>query len=263
MGTPRYEKPAILAQIPRDRPCVIEASAGTGKTFTLEHLVVDLILETDTRIEEVLVVTFTERATAELRRRVREKLEQLLHWTDTAEGVPDAQCWRLDAEARRRIQAALTSLDAATISTIHGFCQRVLSEQAFHNGRLFGEKQVDARSAFSAAFRDVLRTRFAREPDLKDMVRLWLEAGESIESLEALLHRCSVERGELRPLFNPEAFLAALHASPLGPDMLPLFAKDIAKVHAATKKKLTGSISQECCTKSSPKALVRTLLTTP
>ncbi|HET9450498.1 MAG TPA: UvrD-helicase domain-containing protein, partial [Aggregicoccus sp.] len=246
MTSPRYEKPAILAQIPRDRAAVIEASAGTGKTFTLEHLVVDLILETDTRIEEVLVVTFTERATAELRRRVREKLEELLNHTGQAEGVPDAQCWTLGLEARRRIQAALTSLDAATISTIHGFCQRVLSEQAFHNGRLFGEKQVDARSAFSAAFLDELRSRFAREPELKDMVRLWLASGQSIEDLEELLYRCATERGELRPHFTAEGFLAVMKDCPLRPDVLPFISKEmeVQKVNASTRKTLASALAE-------------------
>jgi exodeoxyribonuclease V beta subunit len=211
MASPRYEKPAILAQIPRDRAAVIEASAGTGKTYTLEHLVVDLILETDTRIEEVLVVTFTERATAELRRRVREKLEELLNHTGMAEGVPDGQCWTLGPDARRRIQAALTSLDAATISTIHGFCQRVLSEQAFHNGRLFGEKQVDARSAFSAAFLDELRSRFAlpllhgARRAASPLHRRGIPRGD--EGLPAASRRAPVHRqgaGERRTAGHPE-----------------------------------------------------------
>ena len=50
---------------------LVEAGAGTGKTYTIEHLVVDLLLRTDASLEEILVVTFTEKATTELRRRIR------------------------------------------------------------------------------------------------------------------------------------------------------------------------------------------------
>ncbi|MCI0570122.1 MAG: UvrD-helicase domain-containing protein, partial [Myxococcaceae bacterium] len=240
MTTPRYEKPAILAEVPRDSSAVIEASAGTGKTYTLEHLVVELLLVVGVRIEEVLVVTFTERATAELRARVRKKLEELLAWTGTAEGVPDAQCWTLDAEARRRIEMALTSLDAATISTIHGFCQRVLSEQAFANGRLFGETQVDAREAFGAAFREELRTRLAREDAPRALLELWLREVGDLERLEALLFRCSTERGALEPRFDGPTLLGAVRACPLTADALKQLELEWAqeKLHAATRKAL-------------------------
>ena len=73
-----YRRPAILQEIPHDRHAVIEASAGTGKTNTIEYLVLDLLLNTDCSIEEVLVVTFTEKATAELRTRIRALLERAL-----------------------------------------------------------------------------------------------------------------------------------------------------------------------------------------
>src|SRR6185436_10842131 len=69
----RYGRPAVLAALPGDRHAVIEASAGTGKTFTLEHLVVDRLLE-GVSIESILVVTFTEKATREMRERIRRKI---------------------------------------------------------------------------------------------------------------------------------------------------------------------------------------------
>ena len=71
----RYAKPALLDAVPASH-CVIEASAGTGKTFTLEHLVVQLILD-GVPLESILVVTFTRKATLELIARVREKLAEL------------------------------------------------------------------------------------------------------------------------------------------------------------------------------------------
>ena len=73
MSTPTtilYPFPAELGRIARDRSAVIEASAGTGKTFLIEHLVVDRLVRGDARLEEMLVVTFTDRAASELRRRI-------------------------------------------------------------------------------------------------------------------------------------------------------------------------------------------------
>ncbi len=116
---------------------VIEASAGTGKTYTLEHLVLAL-LRAGVDIERILVVTFTEKATREMRARVRDRL---------AEG----------ARAEPVLARALASFDRAPISTIHGFCQRLLSEHAFATGRSFDESRVDGRTAFARALRTVLR----------------------------------------------------------------------------------------------------------
>ena len=74
----RYRKPPQLAQLGL-RHAVVEASAGTGKTYILEHLVVDLLLSRGATIDQILVVTFTEKATAELSTRIRRKLEELQH----------------------------------------------------------------------------------------------------------------------------------------------------------------------------------------
>ncbi len=105
---------------------MVEASAGTGKTYLLEHLVVELLLNHGARIEEILVVTFTERATAELCLRLREKLSELCRLSadhPAAAAVPEQKCWLIDEAARRRLRDALLAFDRATISTIHGFCR--------------------------------------------------------------------------------------------------------------------------------------------
>jgi exodeoxyribonuclease V beta subunit len=68
---------------------VIEASAGTGKTYLLEHLVLDLVATGRARLEEILVVTFTERATAELLARVRARIDEALSSPDSdGDGAP-------------------------------------------------------------------------------------------------------------------------------------------------------------------------------
>ena len=116
---------------------VIEASAGTGKTYTLEHMVLELVRR-GAPIERVLVVTFTEKATREMRVRVRERL------ASEAAGDP-------------LVARALAGFDRAPISTIHGFCQRLLAEHAFTSGRTFEHARVDGRAAFGRALRAVLR----------------------------------------------------------------------------------------------------------
>src|SRR5260370_9917932 len=78
MSDLKYRRPAILDKIPLDQHAVIEASAGTGKTYTIENLVVELLLKTDATIDRILVVTFTEKATSELRARIRATLEPLI-----------------------------------------------------------------------------------------------------------------------------------------------------------------------------------------
>ena len=69
--TLRVARPTVLRRLPLDRHVIIEASAGTGKTFTLENIVVELLLGTDVPLDRLLVVTFTEKATHEIRARVR------------------------------------------------------------------------------------------------------------------------------------------------------------------------------------------------
>ena len=211
-------RPAVLRHVPLDRHAVIEASAGTGKTFTLEHLVVELVLSADASLDQVLVVTFTEKATNELRVRVRAKLEQLL--AGGGDEPDEAQrragdFWTLDEAARSKIARALHAFDAATIATIHAFCQRVLRENAFASGRLFDEQQVDGRDAFSRAMREALRREVARDPRRARWLQAALAAGWSMDRLEELLWKCLQARGELRPTFDADALDRALAAFPV------------------------------------------------
>ncbi len=197
----RYPKPAILAEIPKDRHTVIEASAGTGKTFTLEHLVVDLLLTTDTAISEILVVTFTERATSELRARVRAILLRLLELREedaAGEEISDERCWILGTKERARLERALRQFDSATISTIHAFCQQILREHAFANQRLFSETNVDGREAFAEAFRETLRRELAVDPRHLPILDRWL-AVHGLAELEAFLFDVARQRGSILP----------------------------------------------------------------
>jgi exodeoxyribonuclease V beta subunit len=134
----------ILAE-PLEGLRLIEASAGTGKTHTLADLYLRLLLEKELTVAQVLVVTFTVAATAELRDRIRRRLEAARG--AFLRGVPadpsDAALVGLLARfpqrsaAARRLAQAVQGFDEAVILTIHGFCQRVLRESAFESGQPF------------------------------------------------------------------------------------------------------------------------------
>ncbi|HEY2801674.1 MAG TPA: exodeoxyribonuclease V subunit beta [Chthoniobacterales bacterium] len=131
---------------------LIEASAGTGKTFTISFLVLRLLLERPERtIDRILVTTFTELATAELRGRIRELLRKAIaaFRSDKSDDKLLAgllRKHRKDHAAISRLEAALINFDEAPIYTIHGFCQRVLAERAFESGTLFDAELVTNQS---------------------------------------------------------------------------------------------------------------------
>ena len=182
-----FPKPPILAQIPKDGHAVIEASAGTGKTFTIEHLIVDLLLSTPCDLDHLLVVTFTEKATHELRARVRALIQRVASTPSGVETPADPKlAWRVDPPLRAKLDRALFGFDRANISTIHGFCHRILNEMAFHHGELFEVSLVDGRQAFGRAFREALREELAVAPDHEALLRLWLDEHTATE-LEDLL----------------------------------------------------------------------------
>jgi len=174
--------PDELARIPRDRAAVVEASAGTGKTFLIEHLVVDRLLRGDARLDEILVVTFTERAAAELRRRIHALIRRVAAAPPASGAAPAGTTgWVVDDEARGRLTAAARQIEGAPISTIHAFCQRVLTEQAFTGGRLLVQEQVESRAAFSAAFAEAVRQELAIDAALAPYLETYLAVRASTD----------------------------------------------------------------------------------
>ncbi len=190
-----YRRPPIIEQIPLDAHSVIQASAGTGKTFTIEHLVLRILLEERARLEQILVVTFTEKATADLRKRIRGRIDKVLAGRG-AENRADGAEVPLSDEQRKVLEEALFSFERAPIHTIHSFCQRTLSELAFLTGAPFKVEIVDAQEAFHDAFRAELREGLAREPEWPPLVETWLAARrrenhreeEGAKALETLLY---------------------------------------------------------------------------
>ena len=121
---------------------LIEASAGTGKTYTIGLLFLRLLLERELSVDQILVVTFTRAATEELRGRIRLRIREALDTLD-GQGPDDELLRELIAAIQDRPRAAilladaLTRMDEAAIFTIHGFCARMLKENSFDASEFF------------------------------------------------------------------------------------------------------------------------------
>ena len=135
LGEPIPDRFTMLGPLPTGTT-VLEASAGTGKTFTIAALVARYVAEGEATMGELLVVSFSRESTRELRERVRERLVSVREGlarpqdVDPADSVlahlADAPPAEVEAR-RRRVQDALADFDAATVTTTHGFCQQVLA----------------------------------------------------------------------------------------------------------------------------------------
>jgi exodeoxyribonuclease V beta subunit len=170
--------------LPLNGSTLIEASAGTGKTFTIAILYVRLVLGHQQPEHSplapgllppnLLVVTFTEAATKELRDRIRTRLTQaagvfsesadaMAPSPETAliyqlrdESYPDPATW---PECRKKLLLAAEWMDEAAVSTIHAWCNRMLSEHAFDSGSLFRlTLATDQNDLLDDVVRDYWRT---------------------------------------------------------------------------------------------------------
>ena len=189
-----YFRPAILDQVLDGGHKVIDASAGTGKTFTIERIVVELLLTGAAQIDQILVVTFTEKATAELRARIRAAIEDVLSGR-SADNAHPANRRRLGDDQRERLKSALFSFHHSPIHTIHSFCHRMLTELAFDSGVRFGLDLASGRHEFHEAIRAELRERLKSDGRVKRLVAEWLsDEKRTSDSLEDLLWRAHSQR---------------------------------------------------------------------
>ena len=197
---------------------LIEASAGTGKTFTIAILYVRLVLghgqSPDSPLQNLLppnllVVTFTEAATKELRDRIRTRLTQAAEVFSEAadesdppaetaliyqlrnESYPDPASW---PECRKKLLLAAEWMDEAAVSTIHGWCHRMLSEHAFDSGNLFRlTLQADQTELLTRACEDYWRTFMYPMSDsaAEEFSCWWRQPHELLVSVRSLLGKFS------------------------------------------------------------------------
>lgn len=125
---------------------LIEAGAGTGKTYSIQVLYLRKLLS-GVPVDKILVVTFTNLATSELRSRLRTILQNAVAIADGKEASLSEKDLKQLEPLKESIKAnianlrnALRDFDQAPISTIHGFCSRMLRENAFESNQLYGAK---------------------------------------------------------------------------------------------------------------------------
>lgn len=207
------ERPLAL-QFPLYGSRLIEASAGTGKTYTIAALYIRLILQhgIDTQTAftrallppEILVVTFTDAATQELRDRIRAKLVEAAQVFREEQSEPDALLQQLRddypqehwAACAQRLDQAAQWMDEAAISTIHAWCQRMLREHAFDSGSLFTQTlETDHSDLLALVVKDYWRQ------------QCYPLQGDNV--LWALEHwqQPSVLHSKIRPLLNAQSVI--------------------------------------------------------
>lgn len=200
--------PLIPETFPLRGQHLIEASAGTGKTYTITNLYLRLLLGRDEQltrpmtVDEILVLTFTVAATEELRDRIRNRINEaraafaagdagnddFLHWLLANSDDP-----RSDS---RLLTAAVQLMDEASIFTIHGFCVRVLSDNAFETGALFDQSlDADRDELLEQAVHDCFRSEIITLPPMHQAtaLNLWATPEKLMKQVKGFLFRPTVE----------------------------------------------------------------------
>ena len=173
----------VFFRVKEDRCALIEASAGTGKTFSLVELVLELILEQQIPLKRILLVTFTEKATSELKIRLRTKFNNLLeafnNKDDSFKKIPEGPFWEIDFERKNLLKAALLDFESTQIFTIHGFCKRILSEFAFENRQLFEQEYCDTNFLFEEVFsRYIRKNLLSQKTSLSRLFSIYVKQNE-------------------------------------------------------------------------------------
>ena len=237
-------EPLDPLRLPLQGERLIEASAGTGKTYTIAALYLRLLLglggnaafSRPLSVEELLVVTFTEAATAELRGRIRSNIHELRiaclrQTTDNPlyasllDEIADKQ------QAAQWLLLAERQMDEASVFTIHGFCQRMLSLNAFESGMLFEQQLIEDESELRyQACADFWRRHcYPLQRDIAEAVHaLWKGPDELLRAIDRYL------QGEAPVIKSPppaDETLASRHE------------KIVAKI-AALKQKWNESVGE-------------------
>lgn len=156
---------------------LIQASAGTGKTWTISLLYLRLILEQLLTVDKILVVTYTRAATDELRSRIRARLKEAVAAYEQPELAQNEYQTLLaqypaDTERLWYLQRALLSFDEAAVFTIHSFCQRVLQQHAFEVGIPFESELVASEADLQLQLADQFWQHRLVNPNALDAVVL-------------------------------------------------------------------------------------------
>ncbi|MFY8060147.1 MAG: UvrD-helicase domain-containing protein, partial [Arenimonas sp.] len=253
MSTPRDWRTLDLSP---GRRSLLEASAGTGKTWTISVLYLRLLLEHGMTPRQIVVTTFTNPAAEELRERLRARLLWALAFAAGRRTFPaDSEAldelwlqarWRQHPEKQKSdfgtLQAALAELDMAPITTLHGLCQRILSDHPFASGSLFNGGELISGAALHAELaKDLQRRLLQGDADQDELIRLQGSAGlqPSAKTLKRILGQLLMPGSAIRGFDDAEldCLLPKARAQELR-ELTPLF-----KSNAATITRLQPLIS--------------------
>lgn len=197
--------PLDTRSFPLSGSSLIEASAGTGKTYTIVNLYLRLLLGDECEplsVDKILVVTFTNAATAELKQRIRQRLRTAYldfyagHSSDDFLQHLIVRSANLALDCQRLLLAG-KQMDEAAVFTIHGFCQRMLTQHAFESGALYEQSLIlDESQWLKLAVEDYWRSHIVPLPSsiLSQLLKVWGAPGHLRNSLQSLLYR------KVRPL---------------------------------------------------------------
>jgi len=173
-----------------NRHAVIEASAGTGKTYTMVALVMRLMADEQAGLplDKILITTFTDNAANELKDRIRKQLKQQL-----SEGG-------LSEKISQRFEKGLQQIESAPIHTIHGFCQRMTREFAFESGQIFEQELVSGDQVLEDCFNAYVRT-WPADKEIKTEFKAYL-AADAKNSLAKLKTTVLTLAGPIKPDFD-------------------------------------------------------------
>ena len=174
----RFACPAMIKELDARCHVVIEASAGTGKTWTLEHLFIHLLVQ-KVNIEEILILTYTDKATRDMKKRLHLMLESIVHAnaSDPRVDPQSASVWNITSDIFSHLSNAFTRFEQISISTIHGFCRRMLMEYALEGRLSFQSSLVDPEEMFSLGYRQEIRFLLSKPSFLRDVFLSCMQSG--------------------------------------------------------------------------------------
>ena len=183
----------------------IEASAGTGKTYTIQLMVAKLI-SLGTPLKKILIVTYTEKAAGELKDRIRKKIDEVL--VSKKLDKSDASEKELDNATLALFSKAYQDVDNAAIFTIHSFCQKALKEYAYDAGRPFDMSMIDDAEVENL-IEQFIRDKWCENPDFQFLLKLdsaRLLTNKIINGLKSITNIYKGREGnhEIIPLDKPD-----------------------------------------------------------
>lgn len=183
----------------------IEASAGTGKTYTIEHMVISLIEKGFITLDQLLLVTYTDKAAGELKSRILKALKQ-------------------GDRTNANVQKAIEGIDSAAIYTFHAFCQKTMADYAYDANSAFALELVESDSV-GEMVEKACRDEWSKEKEFTDLLESGVDASTTVDYVKNFLSKYNEKSVDY---IDPEFFASGEGTSIAGYeiDVLKNFAKE-------------------------------------